>query len=169
MPFDGATIRVADISALDTMAPPRVDFHRPERLAVLGGSLAIGGGAGFSLAMMLGPMNIWTIVAVAAPVLALALHFTQWTLRDAISRGAYGCAAAASMHAAALLAWPFAGLMMPLAPTGFWIAPALAVGTLVLSASCWGGAPRTVYRLAAQGILVAALAAHQGTILFMGA
>lgn len=168
MAFDGSRVRAINISEIETIGP-RVDFHRPERLAVLGGSVALGGLAGFSLAMTLGGMNIWAIVAVAAPALALALHLTSRTLKEAFSCGAHGCAAAAVMHGAALLAWPFTGLLTPLAPTNFWISPALALGTLILSASCWGGPPRTVYRLAAQGILIAALAAHQGTIMIMGA
>lgn len=169
MPFDGARIAAADVVAFETTERPRTDFHRPERLAVLAGSLALGSLAGFALAMTFGALSLWAILALAAPVLALALHLTAQTLREAFTRDAYGCAAAAVMHSAALLAWPFTGLLTPLAASSFWVAPVLAIGTLVLSASCWGGPPRAVYRLAAQGVLIAALAAQQGTIMVMGA
>jgi len=168
MAFDGSRIQVADVSTLDTIAAPRTDFQRPERIVVLSGALALGSVAGFALAMASGPLNPWLLVAVAAPVLLLALYLTSRTLEEAFARQAYGCATAAALHGAALLAWPMTGLLTPLAPVAFWIAPALALSTLVLSASCWGGPPRTVYRLMAQGLLVATIAAHQGTILYMG-
>ncbi len=169
MAFDAGLIRVADVSTLDAGPAPRTDFRRPERIVVLGGALALGAMAGFMAAMIFGPLNLWAVAAVAAPVLILALHLTSRTLEESFRRRAFGCAAAASLHGAALLAWPFTGLMMPLAPGAFWLAPLLAIATLMLSASCWGGPPRTVYRLGAQGVLVAALAAHQGAILIMGA
>jgi hypothetical protein len=169
MPFDGSRIRVAGVSAVDSVSSPRPEFQRPERVVVLSGALAVGSLAGFALAMAVGPMNLWLLAAVTAPLLLLALHLTSRTLEDAISREAHGCAAAAALHGAALLAWPLTGLLTPLSPLSFWIAPVLALATLVLSASCWGGSPRTVYRLMGQGLLMATLAAHQGTILFMGA
>jgi hypothetical protein len=169
MPFDGSRVRVADVSVIETSASSRPEFQRPERIVVLSGALALGSLAGFGLAMSFGPMNMWLLAAVAAPVLIMALHLTSQTLEEALARDARGCAVSAAMHGAALLAWPLTGLLTPLSPMSFWIAPALALSTLVLSASCWGGPPRTVYRLMAQGLLVAALAAHQGTILFMGA
>lgn len=167
MAFDGSRIRVADISTLEAATAPRLDFQRPERIVVLSGALAIGSLAGFALAMSFGALNVWVLAAIAAPVLLVALHLTSRTLEEAISREAYGCAASAALHGAALLAWPLTALLTPLSPITFWIAPALALSTLVLSASCWGGPPRTVYRLMAQGLLVATIAAHQGTILYM--
>lgn len=169
MPFDGSRIHIADVSALEATATPRLDFHRPERIVVLSGALAVGSVAGFALAMSFGGLNVWALAAIAAPALIFALHLTSQTLEEAIARNARGCAVSAAMHGAALLAWPLTALLTPLSPMSFWIAPVLALSTLVLSASCWGGSPRTVYRLMAQGVLVAALAAQQGTILFMGA
>ncbi len=169
MAFDSSRIVVADAAWIDPHAGVRSDFHRPERLVVLGGSLAVGALAGFSVAIILGALSAWEIALIAAPVLTLALYLASQTLREGFARNAYGCVTATALHGAALIAWPLGGLLTPLAPAAFWLAPALAVGSLIMFASCWTGRSRTVYRLAAQGALVAALAAHQGTLLLIGA
>lgn len=146
----------------------RDEFRRLERLMVLMGGAAAGAIIGFAAAMTLGRLELWMVILTAAPLLVLALYLTGETAREAMSRKAYGCTAASCLHVAALLAWPLTSLLTPLGSLNFWIAPVLAVGTLVLFASCWSGPSRAVYRLGAQGLLIGALAAHQGTLLILG-
>lgn len=143
------------------------DFVRSERLTLLMGGAAGGALAGALAAMSFGGLTIWLLIATAAPVLILALYLTAETLTDALKRHARGCATAAGVQAAALLAWPFTSLFTPLNGLNYFIAPTLAMGALVLFASCWNGASRAVYRTAAQGALVALVAAHQGVIVLM--
>lgn len=109
------------------------------------------------------------MLATAMPVLALALYLTGETMAEAVRNDARGCATAAGLHAAALLAWPMTILLAPMGAAIYWIAPAAAISSLMLFASCWGGSARAVYRTTAQGALVAALAAQQGVLLIMGA
>jgi hypothetical protein len=74
------------------------------------------------------------------------------------------------MHCAAMRAAaprPRRCLLVPLSEATYWIAPAAAVLSLVLFASCWGGGSRAVYRMTLQGALVAALAGHQGALLIL--
>lgn len=144
----------------------RADFLRSERLVVLTGAAALGAVFGFSATIMTGRADLWTSLLIAAPMLVLALHLTSQTLTEAISRDARGCSVAAGMHGAALIAWPMASLLAPFG--AYWFAPVAALSALVLFASCWGGPPRAVYRMAVQGALVAALGAHQAALLIMG-
>lgn len=146
----------------------RSDFQRAERLAVLLGASALGALAGASVALAFGRLDLWVVVLAATPFLVLALHLTAVTLREGLQRDAFGCSIASILHVSALLAWPMTSLFIPLGSFNFFIAPALAMATLVLVASCWGGSPRAVYRTCARGALVAAVAAHQGMMVIMG-
>jgi hypothetical protein len=170
MAYDSARIVVADASLLATFEPPkRVRFDRRERFAVLVGGAGLGAITGFSLAMGMGSASLASVALIAAPLLVLALHLTSRTLTEAITLGGYGCATATILHGAALLAWPMAALLTPLSPLNFWTAPALAISALIMFASCWQGPQRAVYRSAVQALLVGIVAAHQGTMLVMGA
>jgi hypothetical protein len=167
MAFDSARIVEADASLFETSL--RVGFDRPERFALLVGGIGLGTLGGLSLALGLGALSLSTIVMIAAPLLVLALYLTSRTLTEAITNRAYGCATATALHGAALLAWPMAALLAPVSAMTFWAAPMLGVSALIMFASCWQGAPRAVYRLSAQGLLVGVLTAHHGTMMFMGA
>jgi hypothetical protein len=107
------------------------------------------------------------LVGSGAVLIPLALYLCSQTLRESFSRGAYGCACATIVHAAALLAWPLTALFTPLSPLSFWMAPIVATSALVLFASCWGGPARAVYRLSLQGFIVAAAAMYQGALVLM--
>jgi hypothetical protein len=150
-----------------SVAPTREHFLRSERIVLLIGAVAFGAIAGFAMAVATGRSDLGAIILSAAPPLALALYLTGETLVDALRRDARGCATAAAMHCAALLAWPMTSLLVPLSEATYWIAPAAAVLSLVLFASCWGGGSRAVYRMTLQGALVAALAGHQGALLIL--
>ncbi|MGE0596583.1 MAG: hypothetical protein AB7P07_09455 [Hyphomonadaceae bacterium] len=167
MAYDAGFPIEAEASASPAIA---VDsFRRPERLAVLAGASAMGALAGFAAAMAIGRIDLWVVIAMAAPFLAVALHLTSETMRDALRSGAHGCATAAGLHVAALLAWPLTSLFSPVSMATFWIAPAAAISALFLLASCWQGGARGVYRTSALGLMVAAIAAHQGSMLLLGA
>ena len=144
------------------------DFHRFERLVVLTGASAVGAVGGFVAAMTLGRLDLWMIILGAAPFLVLALHLTAEMMREGLRRQAFGCATAAGLHVAALLAWPITSFFAPLSSVSFWIAPIVAMTALFLLASCWQGASRGVFRVSAIGLIVAAVAVNQGTMLFIG-
>jgi len=168
MAYDAPAAFGAVLTYLD--APPdraAKRFGRTERLVLLIGASAFGGLVGLTFALAVGRWELWAVALTGAPVLVLALHLTAETLRDALRRDARGCAGAACMHVAALLAWPMLALSIPLGALNFFIAPGLALATLALFASCWGGPSRVAYRIAAQGALVAAVAAHQGIMVVM--
>ncbi|HVK80571.1 MAG TPA: hypothetical protein VM915_08150 [Verrucomicrobiae bacterium] len=148
-------------------ATSRDHFLRSERLVLLIGAVAIGSLVGFAATIMTGRTDTWVVIGTAAIAITFALYLTSLTLVDALRRDARGCAIAASLLGASLLAWPMTSLLMPLSAAIYWIAPAAAISSLVLFASCWGGSARAVYRTTAQGALVAALAAHQGALLIM--
>lgn len=146
----------------------REEFRRLERIMVLTGASAFGAVAGFGVAMTFGRLDLWEIIVSAAPLLSLSLYLTGKTLSDAMKRKAWGCSTASCLHAAALLAWPMTALLTPLNEANFWIAPLAAMATLVLFASCWGGASRAIYRLGVQGIVIGGLLTHQGALLILG-
>jgi hypothetical protein len=145
----------------------RTEFRRLERIVVLIGGVALGGVAGFAAEIMLGRPDLLGLVASGVILIPLALYLCSQTLRESFSRRAYGCATATILHAAALLAWPLTALFAPVSPLSFWVAPMVAVSALVLFASCWGGPPRAVYRLALQGFIVAAATMYQGALVMM--
>jgi hypothetical protein len=167
MAYDAARFIEAEVEVEAPSAPPREDLRRTERLVVLVGATALGALMGFTAALAMGRMEWWMSVFAAAPFFVLALYLTAQTLRDALARNATGCSTAAAAHAAALLAWPLASLFIPIGALNFVVAPALALATLVLFASCSGGPALAMYRVAAQGALVAALAAHQSVLVML--
>jgi len=148
-------------------AAPRNEFRRSDRLVVLMGGAALGALAGLGVALALGRVGAWSLIAVA-PVFLVAAYFAIATLRDAIERRAYGCAAAAAAVASSLLAWPACALFFPMSALAFWAAPAAALGSMVLLASCWSGAERAVYRLSGEALSLCAIAAFFGTAQVMG-
>src|SRR5690606_5523809 len=99
-------------------------------------------------------------------VLAVALYPAAANMADAGWSKSPGCKLAASAHMIALLAWPLA---IQFAGSLYWLAPATALSSLLLLASCWTGASRVVYRIGLQGVLIAALAAQQGMFVLVGA
>jgi hypothetical protein len=151
---------------IDALPVPRSDFHRSERLITLIGACAFGAAVGFGIAVAVGQADMWVLFLVAAIVLAVALYPASANMADATESKSRGCMFAATAHIAALLAWPLAAQF---AGNLYWLVPATAMSSLVLLASCWNGPSRVVYRMGWQGVLVAALAAHQGTMLVMGA
>jgi hypothetical protein len=150
-----------------SLAAPRADFRRAERLIMLIGAVSMGALVGFAATIMTGRTDTWVVIATAAIGITFALYLTSLTLVDALRRDARGCAIAATLFGAALLSWPMTSLLTPLSAAVYWIAPAAAISSLVLFASCWGGSARAVYRTTAQGALAAALAAHQGALLIL--
>lgn len=169
MAFDGALFDTFKARAVTVEELGRSDeFRRGERLVVLLGASALGAIGGFVSAMALGNADLLAMIAVAAPVLVLALYLTSEMLRDGLERGAYGCAASAGMHAAALLAWPMTALLSPMSATIFGIAPAMALTALAMLASCWQGSKVGVYRVGVMGLMIAGLAAQQATALTLG-
>lgn len=151
---------------VDALPVPRSDFHRSERLITLIGACAFGAAIGFGIAVAVGRADMWSVFLIAALVLAVALYPASANVADASRSESPGCRFAAMTHIAALLAWPLASQF---AGSLYWLVPVTALSSLVLLASCWSGASRVVYRIGLQGVLVAALAAHQGTVLVMGA
>jgi hypothetical protein len=136
-------------------------FRRDERLAVLVGGASFGILAGIGAALALGREGAWPMF-VAAPVFLLAAYLAVATVRDAVDRRAIGCAIAAGLVATSLLAWPALGLIFPMSTAQFWIAPAVALGAMVLLASCWGGAQGAIYRLSGEAASICAIVGFLG-------
>ena len=151
---------------IDALPVPRTDFLRSERLVTLIGACAFGAAVGFGVAVAVGQADMWALFFTAAVVVAVALYPASANLADATWKQSPGCKTAALLHLGALLAWPLA---TQFAGSLYWIAPATALLSLVLLASCWSGPSRVVYRMGLQGVLVAALAAQQGTMAMIGA
>lgn len=143
------------------------DFRRDERLAVLLGGAALGLLAGLMSALALGRVGAWPIV-FGAPLFVFALYLSVATVRDAFDRRAYGCAAAAGMVVASMLAWPVAALFYSTSALMFWTAPLAAVGSMALLASCWSGAQPAVYRTCGQAAVICAAAGYLGVTQIMG-
>ncbi len=151
---------------IDAAPAPRSDFHRSERVDTLVGACALGATIGFAVAVALGRTDVWALFLAAAAVLAIALYPASANMADASSDKSPGCTLAATLHLVALLSWPLA---IQFAGSLYWLAPVTALSSLVLLASCWSGPSRVVYRIGLQGVLIAALAAQQGTMSVMGA
>ena len=145
----------------------RSNFRRLERVVILAGGVALGLTIGFTAAIGLGRPSQIALILSGAVFGALALYLCSQTFRESLAGNAHGCAAATIAHASAVLAWPLIALFAPVNALAFWSAPFIAISALVLFASCWGGAPRAVYRLGMQGALVAAVAAYQGALVIM--
>jgi hypothetical protein len=150
---------------VDARPEPRTHFVRSERLITLIGACAFGATIGFALALAVGRYDAWTLFLGAAILLAVSLYPASANMADASWIDSPGCRFASAAHLAALLAWP---LTIHVSGALAWLAPATAVLSLVLLASCWTGASRVVYRIGAQGVIVSGLAAHQGVMLTMG-
>ena len=171
MPYDSSL----DVAPVATSLLPRAnairlddDFHRTERLVVIGGASLFGVIVGSVAAIALGQPQWWQMAVAGVPIYVLALYYSVATFHDAFERRAWGCASATVAHIGALFAWPAVGLLHPEMTVAFWIAPALAFSALVLFASCWGGSKRVLYRACAQGGLVAACAGFLGLLTVMG-
>lgn len=148
-------------------ALPRVQTKsvvRSERLILLIGASAIGALLGFIASVSIGRIDMWTILALTAIVIAFALVPAVNTLAEALKRHAWSCATAATLHIGSLLAWP---LLIQFDGGIYWLAPATAISSLLLLAACWSGAKRIVYRTSVQGALIAALAAQQGALILL--
>jgi hypothetical protein len=160
MAYDSAAVLDSDLRGATTIRASG-DFRRGERLVVLMGGAALGIGIGLSAALVLGRIGFWPIL-VAAPVFVLAVYLAVATVRDAVERRAIGCAIAAGLVASSLLAWPAAALFFPMSTLQFWIAPAATLGSMVLLASCWGGAQVAVYRLSGQAASLCLIVGYLG-------
>jgi hypothetical protein len=157
---------------VDTSAAPAAvartdDFRRGERLVVLMGGAALGILAGLGGALMLGRVGAWPII-VGIPLFVFALYLAVATFRDAIDRRALGCAAAAGLVAASMLAWPAMALLAPMSTLMFWIAPAAVLSAMTLLASCWGGTSGAVYRLSGEAAMFCAIVGFLGITQIMG-
>jgi hypothetical protein len=164
MAYDSTVFVNAEAQAI-ARAPG--DFRRGERLVVLMGGAALGLLAGLTGALALGRIGVWPI-ALGAPLFVFALYLSVATVRDALERRAFGCAAAAGMVVASMLAWPVAALFFPMSALMFWTAPMAALGSLALLASCWSGAQNTVYRASGEAAIVCAAAGYLGITQIMG-
>ena len=155
-----------DTPAVGAAPTSRADFHRSERLITIVGACALGGAIGFAVAVAIGRTDMWALFLSAAVLLAVALYPASANVADASGGQSKGCTLAAMAHIVAILAWP---VVVQFAGGLFWLVPAIALSSLVLLASCWNGQSRAVYRMGLQGLLIAALGAHQATMLAMGA
>lgn len=151
---------------VDTLPVPRTDFLRSERLITVIGACAFGAAIGFTVAVAVGRVDIWSIFLTAAVVLAIALYPAAANMADAGWSKSQGCKLAALLHMVALLAWP---LSIQFAGSLYWLVPVTALSSLLLLASCWTGASSVVYRMGLQGVLIAALAAQQSMFVSVGA
>jgi hypothetical protein len=143
------------------------DFRRGERLVVLMGGAALGVFAGLGAALAIGRTGDWPVI-VGIPLFVFALYLAVATFRDSIDRRAYGCAIAAGLVAASMLAWPASALFVPMSALTFWIPPAAALGSMALLASCWTGAAGAVYRLSGEAAMLYAIVGFLGITQLMG-
>jgi hypothetical protein len=151
---------------IDAAPVRRTGFLRSERLITVIGASAFGAMIGFGVAVATGRADMWAIFFATAFVLAIALYPASANMADASWTRSQGCKLAAMLHLASLLAWPLAALF---GGGLYWIAPLVALSSLLSLASCWSGASVVVYRMGLQGLIIAGLAANQGTMLLMGA
>jgi hypothetical protein len=160
MAYDTAALVNGHVAS--TAAVARTDdFRRGERLVVLMGGAALGILAGLGAALVLGRVGAWPVI-IGIPLFVFALYLAVATFRDAVERRAFGCAAAAGLVAASMLAWPAAALLVPMSALTFWIAPTAALGSMALLASCWSGASGAVYRLSGEAAMFCTIVAFLG-------
>lgn len=150
-----------------TVARAADDFRRGERLVVLMGGAALGVFAGLGAALALGRTGAWPVI-VGIPLFVFALYLAVATFRDAIDRRAYGCALAAGLVAASMLAWPASALLVPMSALTFWVAPAAVLSSMALLASCWSGAAGAVYRLSGEAAMFCMIVGFLGITQIMG-
>jgi len=148
------------------VVPPDA-FSRFDQLIVLLGAAGLGALTGLFGALLLGRTTPWLAFLASTPFLITAFHFTVVTLCDASERKTRGCWAAAILSVAIVLTWAMAGAVVPAGSALYFVAPGLALASLVMFASCWRGSSRAVYRVAGEGALLAVVAAHQGLLAIM--
>lgn len=147
------------------VAPAQNDFFILDRLVVLAGGLAAGTTFGFLTLIALGREPMMDLVVVGSMLVMIALNMASQTLRESIAAERRFCTIAMIVNCAALLCWPL--IMVPLLQGMLWLAPALAVLSLLFVTSTWRGSSRAIYRAGLQGMIVAALAAYVGGLVFM--
>lgn len=162
MAYDSTAFIDANASPVQTAVSTEDRFRRSERLVVVFGAAAMGALAGVAAAFTMGRVGMWPL-AIGAPLYLFTLYLTMANFRDAAERRAFGCATLAGLVAATLIAWPVVAFSYASSSAFFWAAPAAVIGGLFLSASCWGGASTSVYRLSCQSMFV------MGAVSFLGA
>lgn len=148
-----------------SVAPAQNDFFIVDRLVLLGGGLAIGTILGFLTLIALGRQPMIDLVVVGAMLVMIALNLASQTLRESLAAETRLCTIAIAVNCGALLCWPL--VMVPVLDRVLWIAPALAVLSLLVLTSSWRGSPRAIYRVGLQGAVVAALGAYMGGLTLM--
>jgi hypothetical protein len=113
----------------------------------------------------MGRQDMWAQLLGGAPVLALALCLACATFVEARRQQMPACSAVAAAHGVSLIVWP---LFIPLHVAIYWLAPATAMLSVLLLASCWRGSSGAIYRAAAQAMMVAGLGAYQGVLMSLG-
>ncbi|MFZ2030747.1 MAG: hypothetical protein WAU68_10595 [Vitreimonas sp.] len=159
-----------DIPEADAVQPNAAassnKFSLTDRIVLIFGGLALGGAGGLLTLIGFGrPSGIDRLV-VGSMLLMLALHLCAQTIQSSWARNATLCANTGIMHAIALLLWPTLYLVSS-TPSLLWVAPTLAVLTLIVLAFSWHGRGRVIYRLALQAIIVGSLGAYQGGLMLM--
>src|SRR5689334_8730439 len=82
----------------------RASFRRLERIILLAGGAALGATVGFVIAIGIGRPSAVALILSGALFETLALYLCSRALRESLKAGANGCAVAAVIQAAALLA-----------------------------------------------------------------
>lgn len=148
-----------------SVAPAQNDFFILDRLVLLGGGLALGAIFGFLALIALGRQPMIDLVVVGSMLVMIALNLASQTLRESLAAEARLCTIATWVNCSSLLCWPL--VMVPLLDRVLWVAPALAVLSLLVLTSWWRGSPRAIYRVGLQGAVVAALGAYMGALTLM--
>jgi len=148
-----------------SVAPAQNDFFILDRLVLLGGGLALGTLFGFLALIALGRQPMIDLVVVGSMLVMIGLNLASQTLRESLAAEARLCTIATWVNCGSLLCWPL--VMVPLLDRVLWVAPALAVLSLLVLTSAWRGSPRAIYRVGLQSALVAALGAYMGGLTLM--
>lgn len=147
------------------VAQAHSDFFILDRLVLLAGGLAIGTIFGFLALIALGRQPTIDLVVAGSMLVMIALNFASQTLRESVAAESKLCTIALSVNCAALVCWPL--VMVPLLQNVLWVAPALAALSLLVLTCSWRGSSRALYRVALQGMIVAALGAYVGGLTLM--
>jgi len=148
-----------------SVAPAQNHFFIVDRLVLFGGGLAVGTIFGFLALIALGRQPMIDLVVVGSMLVMIALNLASQTLRESLAAETRLSTIAISVNCGALLCWPL--VMVPILERVLWIAPALAVLSLLVLTSAWRGSPRAIYRVAMQSAVVAALGAYMGALTLM--
>jgi hypothetical protein len=141
-------------------------FFFVDRLVLLAGGLAIGTIVGFLSLIALGRQPMIDLVVVGSMLVMIALNLASQTFRENLPAESRICTIAIAVNGSALLCWPL--VMVPLLQNVLWVAPALAVLSLLVLTCAWRGSFRAIYRVALQGVIIAALGAYVGGLTLMG-